>query len=357
MVTTGGRVTSFDSSSSVQRTSLPVGSASSATSGATTSSSSSVTSIPSSPATSDAVSKSIVWLIVAMTPMFTSARMMSTTDRSSDFASSPTCIVFGRTTGRPPSGMTATAVCATGAGAMGGPCGRERRRGRGPRCGGKRRGLAFGICYLLWVAPAASSSRSRCWVVSSTVTSSARASEPSVRPRARHASSGHRYAPRPGASPRRSTESPPLGPLTTRISSRFGLVRRHATQVRCGTLLTPIPLLLTAEERAVFLLQLVFVGRQRLRLDLRDEVVTDRLLVLFHHRCRLFGGDDRLRLGLRLGLGPHLRFAADVDPPPGELRREAGVLALLADRERQVAVRHDHVRGLLLGDDVDADHR
>ena len=40
-----------------------------------------------------------------------------------------------------------------------------------------------------------------------------------------------------------------------------------------------------------------------------------------------------------LGLGP------DVDPQPGEPRGQTGVLALLADRERQLEVRHDHLGG------------
>ena len=76
---------------------------------------------------------------------------------------------------------------------------------------------------LLFSAPAASSSRNRSLVVSSIVSARARPSEPSAMPRVRHASSGQRYAPRPGALPRRSTESRPSASRTTRMRSRFAL--------------------------------------------------------------------------------------------------------------------------------------
>src|SRR5439155_9509761 len=45
------------------------------------------------------------------------------------------------------------------------------------------------------------------------------------------------------------------------------------------------------------------------------------------------------RTWLRLGLGRR-GVAADVDPPPGEPRGQAGVLPFLADGERQLEVRH-----------------
>ena len=103
-------------------------------------------------------------------------------------------------------------------------------------------------------------------------------------PRARHASSGQRYAPRPGDLPRRSTESVPSAARTTRMSSRFALTSRHATQVRCGTALATILLLLAAEQGAVLILELVLVRGQRLRFDLGHEIVADRLLILFDRR-------------------------------------------------------------------------
>src|SRR5207244_1154267 len=80
----------------------------------------------------------------------------------------------------------------------------------------------------------ASSVRSFAAAPSSIGISSARESAPSARPRSRHPASGSRYAPRPGALPRRSTESSPRGERTTRTSSRLGRVVRQATQVRCG---------------------------------------------------------------------------------------------------------------------------
>src|SRR5437762_1012249 len=207
-------------------------------------------------------------------------------------------------------------------------------------------------------APAASSSRSRCFVASSIVSASARPSEPSSMPRVRQASSGQRYAPRPGALPRRSTESLPSASRTTRMSSRFALTCRHATHVRCGTALTTILLLLAAEQGPVFVFKLVLVRRQRLGFDLGDEVVADRLLVLFDSGGGGLGfHHDRLRLRLGLGLRPDLGLAADVDAPAGELRREPRVLALLADRKGQVPVGHDDVRGLLIDDDVHPDDR
>lgn len=50
-------------------------------------------------------------------------------------------------------------------------------------------------------------------------------------------------------------------------------------------------------------------------------------------------GVTRLLLGHMFGVGP------DVDPPAGQAGGEAGVLALLADRERQLVVRHGHPGG------------
>src|SRR5213594_1174546 len=80
----------------------------------------------------------------------------------------------------------------------------------------------------------------------------------------------------------------------------------------------------------------------------------DRLGLLL--RGRRLGRHDRLGLRLRLELGAHLGLASDVDAPPCQLGGEAGVLSLLADRERELLVRDHDVRGLVLGDDVHADH-
>src|SRR5205823_13459440 len=45
----------------------------------------------------------------------------------------------------------------------------------------------------------------------------------------------------------------------------------------------------------------------------------------------------------------------DVDPPPGQLRGEARVLSVAADRERQLIPRHPDVRGSRVRIDRDAD--
>jgi hypothetical protein len=46
----------------------------------------------------------------------------------------------------------------------------------------------------------------------------------------------------------------------------------------------------------------------------------------------------------------------DVDAPAGELRREPDVLALLADRQRQLVVGDDQLHAVALGVDDDARH-
>ena len=142
---TGGRGFSLLASSSVQRSSLSGAISASVSSTTGAASSSAVVSMPSSVATRLAVSKSMVVLIDAIVPMFTRARIRSTMLTSRSVASSRTETCFGSTTGGRPS-MTATAgaACSTGATTGCGRCG-LRPRGRGPRCGGKRRGRAFGI--------------------------------------------------------------------------------------------------------------------------------------------------------------------------------------------------------------------
>ena len=149
-VTTGGRDRSFAGSVSSHRTCF-VDAASGATSSSTTgvgASSSARVSKPSSFATSVAVSKSTVWLIDAITPMFTRPRITSTTLTSSARASSPTAMVLGSVTTDAAGSATATAGGAwtgIGCGCGCGRCGRRPPLGRGPRCGGIRRGLALGI--------------------------------------------------------------------------------------------------------------------------------------------------------------------------------------------------------------------
>src|SRR5207253_717645 len=132
------------------------------------------------------------------------------------------------------------------------------------------------------------------------------AKAPSASPRSRHAGSGSRYAPRPDALPRRSTESSPVGERTTRTSSRLARAVRQATQVRCGRLrsggdavLTALgSLLLASEERAVLFIQVLLVRLCGLGFDLCHEIVTDLRLLL---RGGRLGYRHRLRLG---PLGP-----------------------------------------------------
>src|SRR6185437_14784314 len=67
-----------------------------------------------------------------------------------------------------------------------------------------------------------------------------------------------------------------------------------------------------------------------------------------------------LALGAGVGLvgvvGVVLGLADDVDPPPGQAMGEAGVLPLLADRERELAVGHDHGRLAVVVVDVHLAH-
>src|SRR5688500_178369 len=368
MVITGGRGLSLLASSSVQRSSLSGAISASVSSTTGAASSSAAVSMPSSVATRLAASKSIVVLIDAIVPMFTRARMRSTMLTSRSVASSRTEICFGRTTGGRPS-MTATAgaACSTGATTGCGRCG-LRPRGRGPRCGGKRRGRALGnyaVSFCRTRAASLSSTFNRSAVTASTGISSAFASAPSRSPRSRQASSGSRYAPRPGALPRRSTVSSPEGDRTMRTSSRFARTVWQATHVRCGRGrratpavpfgLTAFLLLLGSQERSIFFVQLLLVRHRGLGLDLGDEVVTGLGVLL--DRRRNFDGDRlRLRLRLWLELGADLGLAADVDAPTGELCGKPSVLPFLADRKRQLPVRDYDVRGLVIGDDVDAHH-
>ncbi len=65
--------------------------------------------------------------------------------------------------------------------------------------------------------------------------------------------------------------------------------------------------------------------------------------------CRV----GRLGIGGGLGLGDR-HVAPDVDPPAGQPRREAGILALAADRQREHPLRNRHARDAVLLVDVDA---
>src|SRR5438552_1853052 len=156
-----------------------------------------------------------------------------------------------------------------------------------------------------------------------------------------------------------------LGSVTTEVVGSATATAGAASGIGCGARCGRRPLgrgprcgrlrpALASEERAVLLIQVLLVRSRGLRLDLRDEVMADGLLDDLARRHGL-GDRDRLGLGLRLELGTDLGLAADIDPPAGELRGQAGVLALLADRKRELPVRDDDIRGLVLGHDVDPD--
>src|SRR5258708_23298795 len=98
-----------------------------------------------------------------------------------------------------------------------------------------------------------------------------------------HAGSGWRYAPRPGRRPVASTTTPPSERRTRRTSWRLPASSRQATQVLTG--------------------------------------------------CRRASPTVLVRLA---GL--------DVDPVAGQLRSQPGVLPVAADRERELAARHEHRR-------------
>ena len=128
-----------------------------------------------------------------------------------------------------------------------------------------------------------------------------------------------RMRPCPGALPVRSMAQSPSCGLTTRISSVLGFISRQPTHMRMGILRF--------------------------------------FSILFLFPCALIiPGGSGLALGfLGRDLGLDLALALDVDLPAGQLGGEAGVLAFLADGQRQLVVRHDDARGLLRFGDVNAD--
>src|SRR5438128_138898 len=167
----------------------------------------------------------------------------------------------------------------------------------------------------------------------------------------------------------------PVSATATRTSSRLGRVVRQATQVRCGRVRAALPpedppargaggraprllvplgaLLFASEERTVLFIQVLLVRLGRFGLDLGDEVMPDLRFLL---RRSGLGHRNRFGLGFGFDLGADLGLAPDVDPPAGQLGRKPRILAFLADRQRELAVGHDYVCGLLLGHDVDAHH-
>src|SRR5215204_4102199 len=138
-------------------------------------------------------------------------------------------------------------------------------------------------------------------------------------------------APRPGSLVRVSgTSAPPT--LAKRSSSERGARRRHPTQVRAGRSGLGDDVSVLAGQRLVRVEAAVARARQR-GVRAAPAVAEDR---------RAAAADLLLLVaGVLLLLG-ELGLRADVDAPAGEACGEAGVLALAADRERQLVVGNDH---------------
>lgn len=149
----------------------------------------------------------------------------------------------------------------------------------------------------------------------------------------RQTRAGCRYAPRPGSVPRGSgTHASSL--RTIRRRSFLAARSRHPTQVRSGhapACVRPDTVKSTSPHRPH-----PFGAK------------IERLLSIIQapHGLDLFPGG---RFGRRPVSGALLRrllgVGPDVDAPAGEPGGEAGVLALLADRQRQLVVRHGHPGG------------
>src|SRR4029077_16647313 len=126
---------------------------------------------------------------------------------------------------------------------------------------------------------------------------------------------------RPGALPRRSTESSPAGERTTRTSSRLARAVRQATQVRCGRLrtgrdagLTALgSLLFASEERAVLFIQVLLIRLRGFGFDLSYEIVADLRFLFSGHRL---GPRHSLRVGLRPSPRPGPRPLSRPPPRP-----------------------------------------
>src|SRR5207302_751606 len=73
------------------------------------------------------------------------------------------------------------------------------------------------------------------------------------------------------------------------------------------------------------------------------------------HPTQVRSGSGRFAASLRLGARP-LRGRLDIDPPAGQLGRQPGVLAVLADRQGELVLRHMRGRRPRFSIDVDAKH-
>lgn len=154
----------------------------------------------------------------------------------------------------------------------------------------------------------------------------------------RHRGSGCNQAPRPARLPAGSTTAAGTSPgapiscreATTRISSTASSRFRHPTHVRTGP-----------------------SARRCARTGFSRWITVQSSVESAHRPKRLDGPRTRSVRGPVGTLGR--RVTADVDPPTGQPGRESGVLAFLADRQRQLEVRHHHPGRA--GNRVDHGHR
>src|SRR5690349_1804616 len=152
-----------------------------------------------------------------------------------------------------------------------------------------------------------------------------------ARARSKQSRSGWSHAPRPGSERSGSGTTSP-STLAKRRSAAAGAAPRQPTQVRSGL---PDDVGVLALERLVRLEPAVARARQRgvgaaAAVGEDGAAAPAQLLLLAVARLLLLLGE--------LGLG------ADVDPPAREAGREAGVLALAADRQRELVVGDDDRR-------------
>ena len=157
----------------------------------------------------------------------------------------------------------------------------------------------------------------------------------------RHSGTGCSQAPRPGSRRRGSGVSTP-STATTRSRSPAGARVRQPTQVRTG------PWSVggrtgTAGRRARVAARASDRTRVYRVTAQRDSVPGVRAAPA--GALADVGGVRRPCLARGTPVDARVGVAADVDAPAGEPRREPGVLALLADGEGELEVRHDHPGG------------
>ena len=168
----------------------------------------------------------------------------------------------------------------------------------------------------------------------------------------RHSTLGCRCAPRPGSRPSLSrTRTDPRSSLlaTMRASSDAGSRCRHPTQVRTGCF------------RAADGVERTGAAGSDTERDPKTETArltspecnrNGRGSRSTHRASGIHSPTPQADTSVSVPSGRHLRVGPDVDTPAGEARGQPGVLAFLADRQRQLVVGdHDASCPRLLVDD------